>query len=229
MTESVRSIETDLAALADPDYRVFQLKLIPGVPPERVLGVRIPALRRYARMLDGTSALSFMQALPHASYDADNLHALLIAQMRDYNEIIAALEEFLPFIDNWATCDICRPAMPPAVCGRLRPQIDCWMAAPRPYTVRFGIEQLMLHFLDDRFAADDLDAVIACAAQWADEYYIVMMAAWYLATALITQEAAVLDRLAAPAFPTELRRKTVRKAVESRRISPALKAYLRTI
>lgn len=217
-----------LRAMADPAYRAFQSRLIPTVDPARVIGVRVPDLRRYARSIAGTpEAEAFLADLPHASYDADNLHAILISMFRDRGALIAALNRFLPHIDNWATCDILRPKLLGRDIPALRRDIARWMADPHPYTCRFGMEMLMVHCLGAAFDPADPDAVAAVASARAEEYYVAMMCAWYFATALAARTEAVLPYFTGDRLAPSVRARALRKACESDRIPPALKAELR--
>ena len=224
----MHEIEGILQTMADPAYRAFQMRLIPTVDPARVIGVRIPVLRRYARSIAGTpEAAAFLADLPHASYDADNLHALLIARMKDREALIAALNTFLPHMDNWATCDILRPHLLGCDIPALRRDIVGWMADPHPYTCRFGIEMLMVHCLGGHFVSDDLGAVAAVADARADEYYVAMMCAWYFATALAAQPQTVLSYFTDCRLEPTVWAKAVQKACESHRIPSEIKAELR--
>lgn len=217
------SIHADLAALADPAYRDFQSRLLPTVEPSRILGVRMPDLRRYAKAVAGTDAAeAFLRELPHPTYDADNLHAALLCRIRDRETLIAALDSFLPYVDNWATCDSLRPPLFSRDIPALRGDIARWMAAEGVYPCRFGIEMLMLHCLGDAFVAADLDAVGEIARTRGGEYYLAMMCAWYYATALSAQPEATLRFLRKANLPRDVLAKTVRKACESRRIDAAL-------
>lgn len=216
-----------LTALADPAYRAFQAKLLPNIPPERILGVRLPALRQLARELEaGGEAAAFMQQLPHTCYDADMLHALLICREKDFDRAVAAVDALLPYVDNWAVCDSLRPRIFGKNRDALLPHIRRWLASDRPYTVRFGMEMLLCHYLEDAFSPDYLQWAAAAVQE---DYYVRMMAAWYFATALAKQYAAALPYLQERRLPVWIHNKTIQKAVESRRIDPAQKQYLRTL
>ncbi len=221
-------IYLDLCALADPSYRDFESKLLPTVPPESILGVRMPHLRAYARKIKGTpEAACFLGALPHQSYDENNLHACLLSMMRDRTALIGALDAFLPYVDNWATCDSLRPVIFARKGDLLRPDIARWMADSHPYTCRFGIEMLMLHCLGDVFVQDDLRAVAEIAARRHDEYYVAMMCAWYFATALAVREEETRPYFADEYLHPTVRDMAIRKAIESRRVSEARKNELK--
>lgn len=225
-------IQERLFALQDLTYREFQSKLMPTVDQERVIGVRTPALRKFAKELarqwqaapKEALAAGFMDSLPHTYYEENNLHGFLIESMREFDSAIAALDAFLPYVDNWATCDLMRPKVFLKQRDRLLPHIRRWMASTHPYTIRFGIEMLMVHFLDDAFRPEYLDWV---ADLRSDEYYVNMMIAWFFATALAKQYDAALPYLEKNRLAVWTHNKTIQKAVESDRISTEQKSYLR--
>lgn len=230
MTES--PITRELAALADPAYQRFQSKLIPTIDPARVLGVRAPALRRYAREMARTrkdEARAFMTRLPHALYEESNLHGELIGLLaKTPDEAFEMLDAFLPHVDNWATCDLIRvPAFKkdlPAVLERIRG----WMAAKPEYMVRFGMVQLMTLFLDDAFEPEHLQLVARIDRP---EYYINMARAWYYSFALIKQPEATLPLFEARPIVLDAwtHNKSLQKARESRRIDKETKDYLQSL
>lgn len=221
-------LRADLAALADPAYRTFQARLLPTVDSARILGVRIPDLRRYARAIaDTPAAAAFLSDLPHSTYDEDNLHAALLCRMRDRDRLVAAIDAFLPHVDNWATCDSLRPAILSRDPAALRRDCARWMADAHLYTCRFGIEMLMVHGLGASYDRRDLAAVGAIAHARGGEYYLAMMCAWYYATALATHADDVLAYLRACPLPPDGMAKTYRKACESRRVDRAVCAALR--
>ena len=219
-----RRLQDELAALADPAYREFQAKLVPTVEPARILGVRTPALRHFARELARSrqaEARAFMARLPHALYDENNLHAELIGLLaKTPSEAFELLDAFLPHVDNWATCDLIRvPAFKrdlPAVLEKIRD----WTSAAPEYTVRFGVVQLMTLFLDDAFDPAHLRLV---ADIHRPEYYVNMARAWYYSFALIKQPAATLP------LDAWTHNKSLQKARESRRITPEQKAHLQSL
>ena len=183
--EQLTSIQEKLFKLQDSKYRDFQAKLIPTVPPASIIGVRTPALRSYAKQLAGQEeAQTFLEELPHRFFDENQLHAFLLCEERDFGRCIAGVDRFLPFVDNWATCDQLSPKCfkkhRPELLGSIRE----WLASSAAYTVRFGIGMLMEHFLDADFDPAYLDMVAAIRS---DEYYVSMMIAWYFATALAKQ------------------------------------------
>ncbi len=223
-----KQILSDLRALADPQYRAFQSRLLPTVRPDSILGVRMPALRAYARKISGTAeAAEFLCALPHESYDENNLHACLLSMMRDRELLVSAIEAFLPYVDNWATCDSLRPKIFSRDRHALRRDIVRWMADPHPYACRFGMEMLMLHCLGEAFTADDLRAVAEIAARRHEEYYVAMMCAWYFATALAVREEETLPYFAEGRLHPTVQAMAVRKAIESYRVSEERKNELK--
>lgn len=227
MTQETECIRARLFALQDEGYRAFHSRLMPTVPPETVIGVRVPALRRLAKRLAGTpQAEAFLQELPHIYYEENNLHAFLLESIRDYDAALAATEKFLPYIDNWATCDSFYPKVFAKHKEDLLPVLRRWMASDHPYTVRYGMEMLMRYYLDEDFRPEHL---AWAAAVHSGEYYINMMRAWYFATALAKQPEAALPWLTARRLDVWTHNKTIQKAVESSRIPAETKAFLRTL
>lgn len=222
------TITERIRALADPKNAEFVSRLIPQIPPEQILGCRTPPLRALAKELgtDSGEVRQFLQTLPHAFFDENQLHAFLISRMRSFPECIAAVGRFLPYVDNWATCDQLSPGIFRKEAAQLLPYIDRWMQSVHTYTVRFAVGMLMQHFLDARFDPAYPEQVAAIRS---DEYYINMELAWYFATALAKQPAAILPYLTERRLPEWVHRKTIQKCIESRRIPEDTKAYLRTL
>ncbi len=220
-------IQRALLDMQDLTYRDFSAKLLPTISRENIIGVRLPLLRRYAKELAGAAqAEAFMHELPHKYLEENHLHSFLIGQMRDTDACYAALEAFLPFVDNWAVCDSLRPKALQNDRERLNRKIRVYLQSEHPYTVRFAIELLMLYYLDEYFSPDYLALV---ASVQSEEYYVNMMIAWYFATALAKKWKAALPYLEQHRLPDWVHQKTVRKAIESYRITPEQKAYLRTL
>ena len=220
-------IQNTLFALRDPAYQAFQSKLIPTMDPALVIGVRMPALRKLAKELAGTpDAEVFLKELPHRYYEENNLHGLLISALPDYAAAAAALEDFLPHVDNWATCDLLSPRAFRRHPPELPEQIRRWVRDEGPYTVRFGLGMLMQFYLDGEFRPAYLDLA---AGVRREEYYVRMMAAWYFATALAKQYDAAIPYLEERRLDRWTHNKTIQKAVESFRITPEQKAYLRQL
>ncbi|MBQ7378845.1 MAG: DNA alkylation repair protein [Clostridia bacterium] len=220
-------IQKALFAMQDAEYKKFSASLLPTVDPDTVIGVRVPLLRKYAKGLVKTeSAEQFLKELPHQYLEENHLHSFLIGEMRDADACYAALDAFLPYVDNWAVCDSLRPKVLSVDSTRLLAKIDEYLQSAHPYTVRFGIELLMLHYLDEHF---DFAHLTRVAAVKSEEYYVNMMIAWYFATALSKQWEAALPYLEQHRLPDWVHRKTVQKAIESNCITPEQKAYLRTL
>ena len=221
------TVRERLNALADEKNADFVSRLTPGIGRERILGVRLPALRSLAKELRGTpEAAAFLAALPHGTLDENNLHALLLNDLRRYEDILAALDAFLPFVDNWLTCDALRPRAVRRHLGEFERMIDGWLDDEHPYTVRFGIEMLMSYYLDEAFAPSQLERVARIRSE---EYYVRMMQAWYFATALAKQYDHTLPVLEERRLERWTPNMTIRKAIESFRIGDAQKAYLKTL
>lgn len=223
----MKAIEDALFALRDEEYAAFQAKLTPSVDKDLFIGVRVPEVRKLAKSLrDDPSASEFLRELPHKYYDENMLHGLLVSEIRDYGRAIEETDRFLPFVDNWAVCDI----MSPKVFGKHKPEligkIREWTASGETYTVRFGIEMLMSHYLDDDFKPEYLDIP---ASVHSDEYYVNMMIAWFFATALTKQWNAAVPYLEQRRLDEWVHKKTVQKARESYRITDEQKSYLQTL
>lgn len=223
----IESIRKKLFSLQDKKYAGFQEKLIPGVDQLEVIGVRTPALRKLAKELyrEG-NADEFLKDLPHRYFEENQLHAFIISEIKDYDVCAEAVEKFLAYVDNWATCD----QMSPKVFGKnkdkLLDKIKVWIKSDVTYTVRFAVGMLMKHFLDEDFDPIYLEMV---AELRSDEYYINMMIAWYFATAMAKQYEATIPYIEGERLATWTHNKTIQKCVESYRISDDLKVYLKTL
>ena len=221
------TVRERVEALADAKNADFVSRLTPGVGRERVLGARLPALRKLAKELRGTSeAAGFMAELPHRYHEENFLHALLIGTLRDYDGCLAALESFLPFVDNWGVCDTLRPAALMSRPEEFERRIDSYLASGLPYTQRFGIGMFMTYFLGEHFDPAQAERVAAVSSE---HYYVRMMQAWYFATALAKQYESAVVFLEQKRLEKWTHNKTIQKAIESCRISDAHKAYLRTL
>lgn len=225
--EYLNVISEELFTLQDTEYQVFQSKLMPTIPPETVIGVRTPLLRKLAKELAGTpQAEHFLQSLPHRYYEENNLHAFLIEKIRDYDTALAETERFLPYINNWATCDCFCPKVFAKHKEELLISIRRWLDSGKLYTVRYAIGMLMRYYLDENFQPDYLAWV---AGVHSEEYYLNMMRAWYFATALAKQPDAALPWLTDRRLDVWTHNKTIQKAAESYRISPEMKQQLREL
>jgi len=222
-----QQIQTHLFTLQDLSYKRFQCKLMPTVDPNTVIGVRTPELRKFAKQLAKTEDMdTFLNQLPHQYYDENNLHGFLIELCGDFETVVALLDQFLPYVNNWATCDLCRPKIFKKHLPQLLPHIKRWMASTETYTVRFGLGMLMQFYLDDAFLPEYLDMA---AALRSDEYYINMMIAWFFATALAKQYQETLPYIEECRLEPWIHNKAIQKAVESYKITPEQKTYLKTL
>ena len=210
--------------MGETDYKEFSSKLMPTVDPATVIGVRTPLLRKFAKDLGACE--EFLCDLPHFYYEENNLHAFLIEKERDFEKCIERLDVFLPYVDNWATCDSMKPKVLKKDPAALLVHIKRWMNSKDVYAVRYGINLLMSFYLDEHFDEQHLALV---ANVKSDEYYINMMRAWYFATALAKQSGATLPYIESNALDAWTHNKTIQKAVESLRITPEQKAYLKTL
>lgn len=223
----MQAIVDRLFEMQDIKYRDFQCKLIPGIDVETVIGVRTPQLRAYAKELFKAGEYKeFLNELPHKYYDENNLHGFILCLIKDYDEALAELERFLPYVDNWATCDLMRPNAFDKNRDRLIEDIRRWMASDEVYTIRFGEEMLMTFFLDDDFEVEYLDWVATIRSE---EYYVNMMTAWFFATALAKQYDATLPYIEGMRLDKWTHNKAIQKARESYRVSDDQKAYLKTL
>ena len=223
----VEKIREELKNLQDLKYRDLQIRTIPTVKPETIIGVRTPELRRMAKQFGADEETgAFLNDLPHAFFEENQLHAFIVSGMKDYRECLQALNRFLPYVDNWATCDQMSPRVFRKHRTELPEEIKNWIASDRPYTVRFGIGMLMEHYLDEDF---DMKYPEAIASVRSEEYYVNMMIAWYFATALAKQYEAVLPYIEQHRLDDWTHNKAIQKAVESFRITPEQKEYLKTL
>lgn len=249
------AIQQHLLEIQEPTYKEFHMKLMPTIHPDTILGIRIPKLRAYAKELykawhkdispevaEDCPAIQlqslrnapittnilddFLTALPHTYYEENNLHAFTIEQYTDYEQCINAVDAFLPYIDNWATCDSLRPKIFKKHKAELLTKINEWLVSQHPYTVRFAIEMLLVHYLDDDFSHEYLSLVASVSSE---EYYVKMMVAWYFATALAKQYDASLPYLERKCLEPWTHNKTIQKAIESYRITEEQKKYLRNL
>lgn len=211
----------------DAAYRNFQAKLLPTLSPQTIIGVRTPVLRKLAKQLSREGDVAdFLSDLPHRYFDENQLHGFLISEIKDFDRCMNALTDFLPFVNNWATCDQMSPKVFKKHRAELLEQIKIWLSSTETYTVRFGVGMLMRHFLDEDFDPEWPKMVLAIQSE---EYYVKMMIAWYFATALAKQYEAVLPILEGKCLDTWTHNKAIQKALESYRISAGQKQYLRTL
>ena len=221
------SLQIELFSLRDLKYKEFHQKLMPTVNPDKVIGIRTPVLRKFAKDFSKREeAESFIKNLPHKYYEEDNLHAFLLEEIRDYETLIEELNKFLPFVDNWATCDMMRPKILKNHKIELLEDIKRWLNSKDTYTIRFAVNCLMLYYLEEDFKPEYLQWVKNIESQ---EYYINMVRAWYFATALAKQYDETVKFLENNALDKWTHNKTIQKAIESYRITSEQKEYLRTL
>ncbi len=222
-----KSVQRKLFELQDVEYQDFHARLMPTVEKEKIIGIRIPVLRKFAKeYAKSEDAGEFIKILPHDYYEENNLHGFLIEGIKDYEECIRALDIFLPYVDNWATCDIIAPKVFKKHLPELEHKIWEWMASGHTYTVRYGIGMLMRFYLDEAFQKEYLTRVTQVQSE---EYYVKMMAAWYFATALAKQYETTLPFIEERRLEKWTHNKAIQKAIESSRITQEQKRYLRTL
>ena len=227
MLRIMESITKLLFELRDEEYAKFQAKLTPSVDPKLFIGVRVPDVRKLAKELKNNPDVeAFLQELPHKYYDENMLHGLLISEIKDFDIAVKETDRFLPYVDNWAVCDIMSPKVFKKHKAELIECIRKWTESKETYTIRFGIEMLMSHYLDDDFKAEYLDIP---ARVRSDEYYVNMMIAWFFATALTKQWDSAIQYIENVRLDKWTHNKTIQKAVESYRITDEQKSYLRTL
>ena len=222
-----RDVQKRLFEMRDTGYRDFHARLIPTVKKEKIIGIRTPMIRKFAKEFGKTEESEmFLKALPHQYYEENNLHMLLISDIKDYERCLAEVKRFLPYINNWATCDIPRPKCFAKSKAELLPVIKEWIASGNTYTIRYGIGTLMSFYLDEDFRPEYLE--IPAQVQ-SEEYYVNMMRAWYFATALAKQYEKILPFLEEQRMDIWTHNKTIQKSIESYRITKEQKDYLRTL
>ena len=223
----IETIRKELFAMRDGKYREFQIRLIPTVPPDAIIGVRTPDLRKYAGLLSGRDDVRlFLDDLPHRYFDENQLHAFIVSEIKDYKRCMEEVKRFLPCIDNWATCDQMSPKAFKKNRRELLEEIKRWLDSGNTYTVRFGIGMLMQHYPDEDFDPSYPEMVAEIRS---DEYYVNMMIAWYFATALAKQYRTVLPFIENHRLDEWTHNKAIQKAVESYRISPEQKDRLKSL
>lgn len=226
MMRTPETIRSALLSMGESEYRAFMLPLIPTLDPDRMIGIRTPELRRFTRTVTAEEAEAFLNDLPHRYYEENNLHGILLGKIRSVSRAVEALDRFLPFVDNWATCDMIRPRCfrgmpPPAVIA-----IRCWLEDAHPYTVRFAMEMLMVYGLGETYDSQWPQWVAQIRSE---EYYVRMMQAWYFSAALPIRYEEILPYLTGHQLDPWTHNKTISKACDSFRMDAQQKAYLRTL
>lgn len=224
----VDEIQRDLFALQDETYRNFHAKLMPEIEFDRIIGVRMPELRKYAREVARKPyAEDFLKQLPHTYYEENNLHGALLSLIyKDVDILLDRVEEFLPYVDNWATCDMMSPKVFKKDLPLVYEYIKKWIVSEHTYMIRFAIVTLLGFYLDDAFRPEQLALV---AGVRSEEYYVKMAVAWYFSIALVKQYDETITYFTTPVLDVWTHNKAIQKAIESRRIPDERKAYLRTL
>lgn len=219
-------LQKELFALQDQKYRDFHSKLLPGIDKGSIIGIRTPVLRKFSKeYAEREDAGKFLQDLPHQYYEENNLHMMVITGIKAYDECLEEIKKFVPYINNWATCDLPLPKCFSKHKEELLPQIREWIASDHTYTIRYGLGTLMSLYLDEDFKPEYLELA---ASVRSEEYYVNMMIAWYFATALAKQWETTVPYIEQRKLPQWVHRKTIQKAVESYRITPEQKTYLKS-
>lgn len=224
----MEKIRLGLFDLQDEAYRQFHSRLMPNIPMEKVIGVRTPLLRKYAKEVAKLPECStFLNQLPHTYYEENNLHGALLGILyKDIESYLKHLEEFLPYVDNWATCDMMGAKVFKKNLPLVYEHVKEWLKSEHTYTVRFGIVTLLGYYLEEAFVPEMLDMV---AKLQSEEYYIKMAVAWYFSMALVKQYESSIDYFETPVLDTWTHNKAIQKAIESYQIDAKTKAYLKTL
>lgn len=223
----IKELEEELFEMQDLKYREFHSRLMPGIDKETIIGIRMPLLRKFTREFAKTPETEyFLRDLPHRYYEENNMHMMIVSWIKDYGTCLAELEKFLPHVNNWATCDLPAPKCFAKHKEELLSEIQKWITSGRTYTIRYGIGMLMNFYLDEDFRPEYLRLA---ADVGSEEYYVNMMIAWYLATALAKQWEATIPYLEGRCLSEWVHRKIIQKAIESYRITPEQKVYLRSL
>ena len=220
------NITKELFNLQDNSYRELQSKITPNISKEKVIGVRIPEIRKLAKKINDIEKKEFLKTLPHTYYDENILHSVLLSEIKDYDELIKEINNFLPYIDNWAVCDTLLPKALKKHKKELIKEIIKWSKSKDTYTCRFGISMLMRHFLDEDFKKEYLEIPVTIKL---DDYYVKMMISWYYATALAKKWDETIIYLESNVLDKWIHNKTIQKARESYRITKEQKEYLNTL
>lgn len=226
-TKLEKNIQTQLFAMQDLKYKDFHSKLVPTVEKGRYIGVRTPVLRKFAQTFSKQpEAMAFLDTLPHQYIEENNLHAFLIGTIKNFDTAMTYTEKFLPYIDNWGTCDLFSPKIFKKYPDEVYEKVKLWLKSDHTYTVRFGIVTLLGNYLDNEFRPEMLDLVSELRSE---EYYINMAIAWYFSIALVKQYSFALPYIQNRRLSTWVHNKTIQKAVESYRIDKNTKEYLKTL
>lgn len=220
-------LQKKLFAMQNLSYRDFHSKLMPTIDKEKIIGIRTPMLRKFAKEFAKTEECEiFLKHLPHTYYEENNLHGFLLEMEKDYGRLVDKLDAFLPYVDNWATCDTMRPKILKKHLKEFLPKVQEWLNSNKVYTIRYGIGMLLSFYLDEEFQSEHLDWVAQIRSE---EYYVNMMTAWYFATALAKRYEETLPYIVEKRLDVWTHNKAIQKAIESYRVTGEQKAYLRTL
>lgn len=223
----MNEFQKTLFSMQDLSYRDFHSKLMPTIEKEKIIGIRTPMLRKFAKEFAKTEECEiFLRDLPHTYYEENNLHGFLLEMEKDYDRLVDRLDIFLPYVDNWATCDMIRPKILKKHLKEFLPKVQEWLDSDKVYTIRYGIGMLLSFYLDEEFHPEYLEWVAQIRS---DEYYVNMMIAWYFATALAKQYETTLPYIVEKRLDVWTHNKAIQKAIESYRVTEEQKAYLRTL
>lgn len=220
------NIQKYLLSQTDQKYRDFTLPLIPNIDEKSFIGVRLPVLKKYAKELDEKDREEFLNSLPHQYHEENILHACILSNIKDYEEFIKRVDEFLPYVSNWSVCDtICNKRLTKHI-DKLIKEIYSWLKSKEVYRVRYAIKCLMNYYLGDKFKEEHLLKVQEVKF---DDYYVKMMIAWYLATGLAKNYDSFIKAIEENRFDISIHNKAIQKAVESFRVTDEHKKYLKTL
>ena len=220
-TENLRR---ELFKLQDENYRDFQAKIVPNVAKDKFIGIRTPVLREFVKNYFHDGAEEFLNDLPHKYFEENSIHALLLSEIKNFAECLTQTKIFLPYVDNWATCDSIMPKIFKNHTAELEIEIFAWLKSKNPYTVRFALNILRIFYLEENF---DLKYLETAAKVKLEDYYAQMMTAWLFATALAKNFDATIRFLSENSLQSQIYKKIVRKALDSRKISAEQKIFLR--
>lgn len=219
-------IQEFLLKNSDEKYRSFTLPLIPNIDEKTFIGVRLPIIKKYVKDLDQKSREEFLKSLPHKYHEENLLHAFLLSNIKDYDEFLKHVDAFLPYITNWSVCDtICNKHLNKYK-DKLIKVIYEWLKSNEVYRVRFAVKCLMNYYLGDDFKEEHLLKVQEIKL---DDYYVMMMIAWYLATGLAKNYDSFVKAIEEKRFNKAVHNKAIQKAIESYRVSDEHKEYLKTL
>ena len=211
----------------DDRYREFQVKLVPNISPETIVGIRTPQLRTIAKEIyESKNRDEFLKDLPHKYYEENLIHFFVLSMFKDFEQCVQAVEVFLPFVDCWPVSDQATPKSFRKNHQKLLPYIRKWIASDHIYTARFGLRMLMNEYLGEDFREEYLELA---ASKRGEDYYLKMMIAWFFATALAKRYDETITYFEDRRLDEWVHRKAIQKATESFRVTDAHKEYLKSL